>query len=190
MSFRFRWRHNDGSIVEFSEKGWRTDDPEKDAWLNKMSVRNSPSPVFTLGIKIWLQKNCQLVESGGVDEADNLNNFPGKRGNEFDRSEATGGNASHSVSRPSEEKSEVVRPAGRKAMISRRSIELACDEFFRSRGMLPKDFNQWRRHHRTDESENQPNTKSVQNARVEECQRKISRASQTSDRRKQARLNR
>jgi len=156
MSFRFRWKHNDGSIVEFSEKGWRTDDPEKDAWLNQMSVRNSPSPVFTLGIKIWLQKNCQLVESGGLDEADKLSNFHGKRGNEFDRPEATGGNASHSVSRPSEEKSEVVRPAGRKAMISHRSIELACDEFFRSRGMPPKDFNQWRRHHRNDESENQP----------------------------------
>jgi hypothetical protein len=156
MSFRFRWKHNDGSIVEFSEKGWRTVDPGKEAWLNKMSMRNSPSPVFTLGIKIWLQKNCQLVESEGLAEADNLNNRPGKRGNEFDRPEATFGNASRSVSRPSEEKSEVVRPAGRKAMISQRSIELACDEFFRSRGMRPKDFNQWRRHHRTDESENQP----------------------------------
>jgi hypothetical protein len=156
MSFRFRWKHKDGSIVEFSERGWRTDDPGKEAWLTKMSVRNSPSPVFTLGVKIWLQKNCQLVESGGLDEADNLNNFPGERGYEFDRPETTVGIASHSVSRPSEEKGEVVRPPGRKAMISHRSIELACDEFFRSRGMLPKDFNQRRRHHRTDESENQP----------------------------------
>ena len=89
-------------------------------------------------------------------KAHSLNNFPGKRGNEFDRPEATVGNASHSVSRPSEEKSEAIRPAGRKATISHRSIELACDEFFRSRGMQPKDFNQWRRHHRTGESENQP----------------------------------
>jgi hypothetical protein len=155
MSFRYRWKHKDGSIVEFSEKGWRTDDPGKDAWLNKMSVRNSPSPVLTLGIKIWLQRNCQLVESGGLDEAHNLKSFPVNRGNEFDRPEAAGGNANHSVSPPSKEKGEAVRPAGRKAMISHRSIESACDEFFRSRGMPPKDFNHWRRHHSTDESENQ-----------------------------------
>jgi len=89
-------------------------------------------------------------------KAHNLNSFPGKRGNEFDRPEANAGNASHSVSRPSKEKSEAVRPAGRKAMISRRSVELACDEFFRSRGMPPKEnFNQRRRHHWSDESENQ-----------------------------------
>jgi len=156
MSFRYRWKHKDGSIVEFSEKGWRTEDPGKDAWLNEMSGRNSPSPVLTLGIKVWLQRNCRLLESSGLDEAHNLNSFPGKRGNEFDRPEAAAGNASHSVSRASEEKSEAVRPAGRKAKISHRSIELACDEFLRSRGTPPKDFNQWRRHHWTDEMENQP----------------------------------
>ena len=150
MSFRFRWKHKDGSIVEFSEKGWRADDPGKDAWLNKMSARYSPSPVLTLGIKIWLQRNCQLVEFRGLDEAHSLNGFPGKRGNEFDRPEAAAGDASHSVSRPSKEKSEAVRRGGRKAMISRRSIELACDEFFRSRGMPPENFNQWRRHKPTE----------------------------------------
>ena len=126
-------------------------DPVRGAWLNKMSARYSPSPVLTLGIKIWLQRNCQLVEFRGLDEAHNLNGFPGKRGNEFDRPEAAAGNASHSVSHPSTEKSEAVRPGGRKAMISRRSIELACDEFFRSRGMPPKEnFNQWQRHKPTE----------------------------------------
>jgi hypothetical protein len=156
MNFQFTWKHKDGSLVEFSEKGWKTDDPGRDAWLNKMSVRNSPSPVLTLGIKIWLQRNCQLVELRGLDKGHNLNSFPGKRGNELDRPEAAAGNASHSVSPPSNEKCEAVRPAGRKAMISQQSIELACDEFFRSRGMPPKDFNQWRRRHWTDESEDQP----------------------------------
>jgi len=155
MSFRFRWKHKDGSIVEFSEKGWKTDDPGKDAWLNKMSARYSPSPVLTRGIKIWLQRNCQLVEFRGLDKAHNLNSFPGKRGNQLDQPEAAAGSASHSVSPPSNEKSEAVRPAGRKAMISQRSIELACDEFFRSRGMPPKDFNQRRRHQWIDESEDQ-----------------------------------
>jgi hypothetical protein len=118
MSFRYRWKHKDGSIVEFSEKGWRTDDPGKDAWLNKMSVRNSPSPVLTVGIKIWLQRNCQLVEFRGLDEAHNLNSFPGNRGNEFDRPEASAGNASHSVSPPSKEKSEAVRQGGCAACVS------------------------------------------------------------------------
>jgi hypothetical protein len=153
MSFRFRWKHQDGSIVEFSEKGWRTDDPGRDAWLNRMSARYGPSPVLTRGIKIWLQRNCQPVEPSGPAKAHNLNGFPEKRGNESDRPEAAAGNASHSISPPSNEKSGTVRPAGRKSMISHRSIELACDEFFCSRGMLPKDFNQWQRHHWTDESE-------------------------------------
>ena len=85
MNFQYRWKHKDGSIVEFSEKGWRADDPEKDAWLNQMSAGCSPSPVLTLAIKIWLQRNCELVESRGLDEAHNLNGFNGKRSNEFDR---------------------------------------------------------------------------------------------------------
>jgi hypothetical protein len=29
MTFLFKWRHQDGSTVEFSDKGWRSDDPEK-----------------------------------------------------------------------------------------------------------------------------------------------------------------
>ena len=103
MSFTFKWKHKDGSIVEFSEKGWRTNDPGKDAWLNKMTVRNGPSPVLTRGIKIWLQRNCQLVEIRGLDKAHNLTGFPGKPGNELDRPEAAAGNTSRSVSPPSNE---------------------------------------------------------------------------------------
>ena len=138
MNFQYRWKHKDGSIVEFSEKGWRADDPEKEAWLTKMSAGCSPSPALTLAIKIWLQRNCELVESRGLDEAHNLNGFNGKRSNECDRPEADTGSASHSVARPSDEKSDPVSRGGRKAMISYRSIELACDQFFRSRGMPPK----------------------------------------------------
>ena len=155
MSFRFRWKHKDGSIVEFSEKGWRTDDPGRDEWLNRMSARYGPSPVLTRGIKIWLQRNCQPVEFSELDRANNLNGFPGKRGNEFDRPETAAGSTSHSVSPPANEKNEPVYPTGRKTTLSHRSIELACDEFFRSRGMRPKDFGQWRNHHWTDESEDQ-----------------------------------
>src|ERR1700751_3249280 len=111
MSFRFRWKHKDGSIVEFSEKGWTADDPEKDAWLNKMSAGCSPSPALTLGIRIWLRSNCELVESRG-DEAGDLKSSTGKQGDEFDWAEADTGNASQNVERPSEEKSPPFRRGG------------------------------------------------------------------------------
>ena len=29
MNFTFKWKHRDGSIVEFSAQGLRSDDPEK-----------------------------------------------------------------------------------------------------------------------------------------------------------------
>lgn len=157
MSFQFRWKHKDGSIVEFSKKGWRADDPEKVAWLNKMSAGGSAPPALTLAIKIWLKSNCELVESRGLSEARNLNSFNGKRGNHVERPEADTGNASQNVERLSEETSVPVRRGGRKAIINRRSIELACQEFFRSRGMpLKAGFNQWQKYHRTDESGDQP----------------------------------
>jgi hypothetical protein len=157
MSFQFRWRHKDGSIVELSEKGWTADDPEKDAWLNKMSAGCSPSPALTLGIRIWLRRNCELVESRGVDEAGDLKSFTGKQGDEFDWTEADTGNASQNVERPSEEKSPPFRRGGRKALISHRSIELACQEFFRSRGMpLKAGFNQRLKYQRIEESGNEP----------------------------------
>jgi hypothetical protein len=157
MSFQFRWKHKDGSIIEFSEKGWRADDPEKAAWLNKMSADGTPSPVLTLAIKIWLQSNCALVKSKGLDEAHNLDSFNGKRRDEFDRPEASTASASQNVERPSEEMSGPFRRGGRKAVINRRTIELACQEFFRSRGMpLKAGFNQWPKYHRIDESGNEP----------------------------------
>jgi hypothetical protein len=156
MSFQFRWKHKDGSIVEFSEKGWRADDPEKGAWLNKMSAGCRPPPALTLAVKIWLQSNCELVESRGPDAARNLS-FNGKRGDEFEGPEADTANASQNVERPSEEKSDPFRRGGRKSMINHRSIELACQEFFRSRGMpLKAGFNQWPKYHRIEEPGNEP----------------------------------
>jgi hypothetical protein len=69
MIFLFRWRHIDGSIVEFSEKGWKADDPKKSAWLIKMSELCSSSPVLAPVIRVWLQENCQLVEFSGPGDA-------------------------------------------------------------------------------------------------------------------------
>jgi hypothetical protein len=69
MTFLFGWKHNDGSIVEFSEKGWRSDDAGKGDWLLKMSELHSRSPVLAPPIRIWLQQNCQLVEVTGPKDA-------------------------------------------------------------------------------------------------------------------------
>jgi hypothetical protein len=57
-----RWEHKDGSVVEFSDQGWRSDNPEKSAWLVKMREVCSSYPVVVPAIRIWLQENCQLVE--------------------------------------------------------------------------------------------------------------------------------
>jgi hypothetical protein len=67
MTFLFRWKHADGSIVEFSERGWRSDDPEKNDWLIKTSELCSSFPVAAPAIRIWLQENCQLVQFTGPD---------------------------------------------------------------------------------------------------------------------------
>jgi hypothetical protein len=151
MSFRFRWKHKDGSIVEFSEKGWRADDPGKDAWLNKMSARYSPSPVLTLGIKIWLQRNCQLVEFRGSDEHSFLPDCPEKRRSELERSVKVASPPNKSVSSLPNERSRSGRGGKGKTMVTKRSIDTACDAFFRSRGMqLTESFNPWRRLHSTD----------------------------------------
>jgi hypothetical protein len=75
-------------------------------------------------------------------------------------------------------------------MISQHSIELACDQFFvrvacRQRTSISGKDITGSMNRRIN-----ANSNSVQNARVEERQQKISRASETSDCRRQARLNR
>jgi hypothetical protein len=65
MIFLFRWKQKDGSIVEFSDRGWKADDPEKEAWLVKMSELCSAAPVIAPGIRVWLKETCQLVEYKG-----------------------------------------------------------------------------------------------------------------------------
>jgi hypothetical protein len=63
--FLFRWRHKDGSIIEFSEQGWNSNDPKKRRWLIRMSGLFSSSPALTPRIKTWLTNNCHLLESTG-----------------------------------------------------------------------------------------------------------------------------
>jgi hypothetical protein len=65
MDFAFKWKHKDGSIVEFSAAGWRSDDPEKAEWLIKMNQLTSSTPAIAPGIRIWLQQYCDLIEFRG-----------------------------------------------------------------------------------------------------------------------------
>ena len=65
--FLFRWRHRDGSIIEFSDQGWNADDPKKRRRLIRMSALCSSSPALTPQIKAWLKNNCQLIEFVGPE---------------------------------------------------------------------------------------------------------------------------
>ena len=67
--FLFRWRHKDGSIVEFSDQGWTSNDPKKRRWLIRMSGLFSSSPALTPQIKAWLKNNCCLIEFIGPEES-------------------------------------------------------------------------------------------------------------------------
>jgi hypothetical protein len=51
MNFAFKWKHQDGSIVESSAQGWRSDDPGKAHWLTKMNGLNSSTPAIAPGIR-------------------------------------------------------------------------------------------------------------------------------------------
>lgn len=65
--FLFRWRHKDGSIIEFSDQGWTSSDPRKRRWLLRMSALCSSSPALTPRIKVWLENNCRLIEFTGPE---------------------------------------------------------------------------------------------------------------------------
>jgi hypothetical protein len=84
--FLFRWRHRDGSIIEFSDRGWTSDDPKKRRRLIRLSELCSSSPALTPQIKIWLKNNCQLIEFAGPETAS------AKHPERFDHLAALGGN--------------------------------------------------------------------------------------------------
>jgi hypothetical protein len=55
------WRHWDGSLVEFYDTGWRSTDPEKAEWLNKVSWLSASARTMPPVIKMWLEENCELI---------------------------------------------------------------------------------------------------------------------------------
>jgi hypothetical protein len=130
MSLVLRWQHEDGSVVEFSTAGWKSDDPVKARLLNQMSDLTSLTPVISPLIRMWLQAYCEPIELRGQPEV---------------FSSATDQNVSQTGV-----EDEAFRAAGdgqvddageevkRRMRITIRSVANACDEFFRSRGMSIK----------------------------------------------------
>ena len=68
MNFSFTWKHQDGSIVEFSKDGWKSDDAEKTEWLMRMSDLRSSSPTISPAIRAWLEAHCELLAFSGAGE--------------------------------------------------------------------------------------------------------------------------
>ena len=65
VNFCFKWRHRDGSTVEFNRTGWRSDDPLKADWLSKVNQLSSSGPAIPPGVRNWLQEECELIEVSG-----------------------------------------------------------------------------------------------------------------------------
>jgi hypothetical protein len=66
MYFAFKWKHQDGAMVEFAPEGWYSDDPAKTEWLNTESERSGCWPIVPPTIRFWLQHKCELLEFKGV----------------------------------------------------------------------------------------------------------------------------
>jgi hypothetical protein len=66
MYFAFKWKHQDGAMVEFAPEGWYSDDPTKTEWLNMESQRWGRGPIIPPTIRLWLQQKCELLEFTGI----------------------------------------------------------------------------------------------------------------------------
>jgi hypothetical protein len=60
--FCFKWRHQDGSTVEFNPSGWASDDPLKAEWLLKMNELCSSEPAISPMVRLWLREYCELID--------------------------------------------------------------------------------------------------------------------------------
>jgi len=61
-NFCFKWRHQDGSAVEFNPSGWASDDPLKSEWLIKMNELCSSKPAICPVVRFWLREYCELID--------------------------------------------------------------------------------------------------------------------------------
>jgi hypothetical protein len=62
VNFSFKWRHRDGSTVEFSANGWFSDDAIIADWLSKMNQLYSSTPGIAPVVRNWLQEECELID--------------------------------------------------------------------------------------------------------------------------------
>jgi hypothetical protein len=69
VNFCFKWRHRDGSIVEFSANGWFSDDAIIADRLSKMNQLYSSAPGISPAIRNWLQEECELIEVSPPDSS-------------------------------------------------------------------------------------------------------------------------
>jgi len=63
VSFYLSWRHQDGSVVTFSPKGWHSSDPEKSLWLNTMNALTCSVAAIATCVRNWLEDECHLIEA-------------------------------------------------------------------------------------------------------------------------------
>ena len=142
MNFLFTWKHHDGSMVQFSKDGWKTDDAEKTKWLTQISDLRSSSPTVSPEIRAWLKAHCQLIAFHGPEETSSSNPRRGlanRHGSKRVRKKRARASLQNRPTQP--------------VMAGKRMIDLACDSFFRSRGMLHKESgNSWTRSSRTDQN--------------------------------------
>jgi hypothetical protein len=66
VNFCFKWRHRDGSTVEFNPNGWICDDPIIADWLSKMNQLYSSTPGISPAVRNWLQEECELIDVGAL----------------------------------------------------------------------------------------------------------------------------
>ena len=128
---------SDGSIIEFSEHGWKSADAEKATWLTEMSDLCSSSPIVPAGIQVWLQRYCRLIACEVPEGMIST-----------ERSRSTSGERPSDPNLPIRKNMGSLQKRRNQAVgVTKRSIDSACDLFFRSRGMPSKEpFNaQWSR---------------------------------------------
>ena len=64
VKYYLKWRHRDGSTIEFSPAGWTSNDPLKTDWLTKMSQLPSSVPSIPPVIRTWIREECELISFG------------------------------------------------------------------------------------------------------------------------------
>jgi hypothetical protein len=65
MNFCFKWRHQDGSTIEFNSAGWKSSDPTKSDWLSKMNQLHGSNSDIPTVIRDWLKAECELIDVKG-----------------------------------------------------------------------------------------------------------------------------